>query len=737
MPLGEKQVLQISTSIFPTQISLTFELTQHRADDSLPDLACTRCRERKIRCDRERPQCKNCEREKGSANDAEDVPEDSGEGGSPDDSSPASRDAIELHIFRNRVDMTDRYHGPSSLFSLCNHFRIRALECTPPKHPRLDMLHNLCEIAGVTESFPFSTDQPLTHLLPKQQVVTALNFFFQHLDCTIDIFVQSNLLSNLERVYSQPPTPDDDPWVVCFKAITLLVLGTEISRRSDNALFGDFTRSILPSRVGLVNSRLLSTPRLINVQTLIILSVAAERFDPPGWGESLFSYACLLAKTMGLQHANIPPQDASLGDQTESAKVLQSLFTRDKTLGTTRGSVSWLSKYDCFIANGTNQQALYSDRMQLSCIQDDIHRMIQDQSRRRSISSRKQQAALQVIEEQLNAFASASGIFNTPHAFSKRRATMALEFLSTRILAFQQGSEARHAEKMRSDARASCLLLLIADGDQDEKIHKTFRTLVCPTSQAYPRDKGDASIEVQAVPFTSIFDTFSVPAFFILLEGLLRPSNGESTVQDDADLELLIKVSASYKRCIGRIQANSYHGKVGWMFEKLLGMISHLQQAEHPSSISTPPPTTAAEKSFSNSTTRVPNSPQMLAMDTAFATSTAQMPGLITSMDFSNLMMTPKDGDMRDWFTSPPTLTTPLSWDGCFPATPLLGTDLPFDMLNAMDIAGSDTTDLLTQLLSTSDCLPDLSMPCMQWSTPTPQAPFMRKRQRTYDETIE
>lgn len=34
-----------------------------QSDDSVSDQACTRCRERKIRCGRELPQCNNCERD--------------------------------------------------------------------------------------------------------------------------------------------------------------------------------------------------------------------------------------------------------------------------------------------------------------------------------------------------------------------------------------------------------------------------------------------------------------------------------------------------------------------------------------------------------------------------------------------------------------------------------------------------------------------------------------------------
>jgi hypothetical protein len=133
------------------------------------------------------------------------------------------------------------------------------------------MLQNVCDIAGSTEPFPSFGDHPPIKLLPQKQAVTAVGHFIQHVDCTTDIFVPQNLMSNLERVYSQPQQPGDDAWAVCFNVITLLVLGMEISTQAPTALVGDFARSLLPSRAALVSSRLLTTPRLINVQTLILL----------------------------------------------------------------------------------------------------------------------------------------------------------------------------------------------------------------------------------------------------------------------------------------------------------------------------------------------------------------------------------------------------------------------------------------------------------------------------------
>lgn len=191
----------------------------------------------------------------------------------PTSPSSYNDDDSDLHVFHNKVDMVDHYHGPLSLFVLCKQFRCCAMsvnnaECGAPLR---DMLQNLCERAGVLEPFPPFGGQPIINLLPKQQAITIIGLFFQRVDCSTDIFVKSNLLARVERIYSKSTEPGDDVWAICFQAITVLVWGMEISAQAGNGLFGDFARSFLPSRAALVNSSLLTTPRLINVQTLILL----------------------------------------------------------------------------------------------------------------------------------------------------------------------------------------------------------------------------------------------------------------------------------------------------------------------------------------------------------------------------------------------------------------------------------------------------------------------------------
>ncbi|KAL8725155.1 MAG: hypothetical protein Q9166_007530 [cf. Caloplaca sp. 2 TL-2023] len=628
-----------------------------------------------------------------------------------------------LHVFRNQVDMIDRYHGPSSLYVLCNHFRLRALAtsiATEPGAALQDLLQNMCDIAGAMESLPSYSDQFHIHLLPKQQAVTALDHFFKDVDYMTDIFVQSNLLANLERVYSQPMKASDEAWPICFKAIVLLVLGKEVSAQACNALFGDFARSLLPSRAALINSRLLATPRLINVQTLILLSVAAQQFDPHGWAEHLFTHACMLARTMGLHHAHHLPNDTSAVETLERAKVLRSLYTRDKSMCTTRGCIPWLLSDDCNIASqlgaAVERPAPFSDHFQLAIVQDDVYRLTNANSRRRPHSNSKLNASVRRIEQHLDQYMHTFGIFDSVVSNFPRRALIPLEFLATRILALQHGSEPSHAEQVRSDARASCQLLLIAHGDQDRQVVDAFNSLTCRTNTASPKTRNLLASEAGPVPFASILDAFSVPAFFILLEGLLQPNENDGVPGSATDLDLLRRVSACYNKSTGRMQPNSYHRKVALIFDRLLKMIElfkHPSQYQ-PGSIS--PRVSVAEMMLSNPSPPTPSlGPQ--------------------AVDFSNFFTAFPQGDLSNLSFQPTTpANSSTSWDSWLSVPSSLGPTTPSTTANVFDGISAATPDLLAHVLGPSQCFPDYSEQSKQWPATAPEPSIAPKRRRTrYD----
>ncbi|KAL8911227.1 MAG: hypothetical protein Q9171_003574 [Xanthocarpia ochracea] len=745
------------------------------------DLACTRCRERKIRCGRERPQCSNCGRDDGpdcvyqtptkrvnhlkllcdnvdrlqdrfttleshlahlTLNGTQSIDRDNrssvdfsrpastgrlslggdGDGDSDDDDNyegsgfrPLQNDySSDLHVFRSEVDMVDRYHGPSSLYVLCNQFRLRALAAGIAAGPGTDMLQSMCEIAGVTESFHSDSDHPYVHLLPKQQTITAVGHFYQHLDYATDVFVQSNLLANLERVYSQPMKPRDEVWAICFKAIVLLVLGKEFSAQAYNALFGDFARSFLPSRAALINLRLLTAPTLPNVQTLILLSVAAQQFDPHGWAELLFTHACMLARTMGLHHLHHRHSDAVTDETLERAKVLRSLYLRDKSLCTTRGCVSWLPSDDCNIASqlgaAVGPHAPFLDRFRLATIQEDIYRFINVESRRRPRPSSQLRAAVQRARQQLDQYARTFRIFDAEISYSPCRALIPLEFLATRILALQHDPGPRNTEQVRSNARASCLLLLMAHGDQDQQVIDAFTSLTCHTTQTPPQPKVSHATDTSTIPFTSVLDAFSVPAFFVLLETLLQPTDVSGSI---VDAELLRKVSTCYTESTGRLQSNSYHRKVAWIFERLLITIDTFRQPQQHLSESPTPPTSMAEMLLFNP----------LTPDSSFQPQT---------LDFSSLPVGKDLPSMSSQSTPPGGISLP--WDNWLSATSSVGPTTPFTGASSTDGFGAAMPDLLAHMLDpSSQRLPNTSGQTKEWPISASESSIAPKRRRTYE----
>jgi hypothetical protein len=209
------------------------------------------------------------------------------------DDSP-SLPPTDRHIVRGQGDSIDRYHGPCTLFALCNEFRNAVLseqqrhsspstedeaqqsrgEDKPTKSDALnDVLTRMCLDAGNEESFNLQSESRPIRLPPKQFLLIVQTYFFQWVGYETDVFVQSYFWSNAERIYSRPLTPADEVWVVCFNTIILLVLGSFGSTQGNDSLVGSqfALHFLLTVRTALNDPRVLMAPKLINVQTLALL----------------------------------------------------------------------------------------------------------------------------------------------------------------------------------------------------------------------------------------------------------------------------------------------------------------------------------------------------------------------------------------------------------------------------------------------------------------------------------
>jgi hypothetical protein len=205
---------------------------------------------------------------------------------SEDTSFPASED--------RQGHLVDRPAGPSSLSALCHEFCDLAFSAQRPSslrstkdqiqqgetedHPAQneaikDVLTRMCFDAGIEDSFNLQSDHVPIRLPPKQFLLTIQTQYFQQADYTTDIFVQSCFWSNVERIYSRPFTPADEPWAICLNTIILLVLGSESTAEGNDPLAGSqFAQPfLLTIRTALSNPRVLMAPKLVNIQALALL----------------------------------------------------------------------------------------------------------------------------------------------------------------------------------------------------------------------------------------------------------------------------------------------------------------------------------------------------------------------------------------------------------------------------------------------------------------------------------
>lgn len=358
------------------------------------------------------------------------------------------------------------------------------------------------------------------------------------------------------------------------------------------------------------------------------------------------------------------------------AKVVQALYVRDKSLCTIRGSVSWMPTHDCNIAPQLNaaidHQVLYSDIIQLAMIQDDVYRLTHTASVRSSRPSRPQIARiLRSIEHRLDHYTRTFDLFSHQISYyNSRRAMLTLNFLTTRILALQHGSEQRHAEQIRSDARVSCLLLLIAHGIRDRQVVDTFNTLAFQKTSRSNQHEGLPAVETSTVSFANVLDAFSLPAFFILLKDVLRSPVDDS--RSHSDLDLLRKVSICYINSTERMQSNSYHRKVAWTLEQLLKISDLIKNPDQHQPVSV-----ASTESMSQ---------MILSLNTQ-------------TDDYFNISPPRPIGDESSFSSSPqPMASTPFSWDLGSSIPSSLGLYTPFGSANSAAASETGISDMLDQL---------------------------------------
>lgn len=216
-------------------------------------------------------------------------------------------------------DQDDQYHGPGTLLSLCyemkeaflargsqellvkdrdalnrnNAMEVAGRDINPST--RLDspgafsvnesyiaLLERICIIAGLEP--PSEIMEPASiRVPPKQLLLMSLPQFFSQIDYSTDFFVRRRLEAQIERVYSERSTLMDDAWAICFNTIILLVWGSESwTRGNDTLMSSQFSFPLLQAmRSALDQARFLTTPKLVNVQSLGLLVCISPTLHGP------------------------------------------------------------------------------------------------------------------------------------------------------------------------------------------------------------------------------------------------------------------------------------------------------------------------------------------------------------------------------------------------------------------------------------------------------------------------
>ena len=318
--------------------------------------------------------------------------------------------------------------------------------------------------------------------------------------------------------------------------------------------------------------------------------MAAQIYYPPGFAESIFAQACVLARTMGLHQARSVPEGISPEEAQERFKVFRSLYLRDKSSSISRGSICWLPSFDCSLPSELwvrgPADSNFTARNQLAGLQDEAYRLLHSPMR----SSAEYKETLLHIEHSLEDWANASGVFSSPYA-GTRDVDLQLEFLAARICILRKSPEPGHVRPALSASKASCLLVVISFGQHEPSMIEQLDALSLSKSSSEsfgrrasrrssrggkefsPESTNSEAREYISSPFHNLLDIFSVPAFFLLVMNLVWPSSTYDESKAEEDLDLLKRTCACFEEINAKIQANNHTRRVGRAFESLLELV--------------------------------------------------------------------------------------------------------------------------------------------------------------------
>ncbi|KAJ5749141.1 uncharacterized protein N7511_010837 [Penicillium nucicola] len=453
-----------------------------------PDGACTSCRARKIKCDREKPQCSSClgdqheciyssppkrvnhikvlcesfdeiqdrlitmEKQLSRLTATLGNPNAAEQGGILEKESSVPNSTSFGHVVRDTDGQIERYHGPWTLLAQCRQLETD-LMCWPEVSTLLTrMVHDTMRLS--LDSFSAGLADMKMCLPPRQLLSVMVECFLKNADYATSIFDHQSLYHAIDRVYQDPANPEEKPWVLCFNLIILLTLGAEHPLQSEDP----FVRPMLQAvHVAAGNSRLFMEPRLVSVQALALFSLFVQQCytDNEALGDSIFAQACQLARQMGLPQPYGCTSNSILTpvEVDERQRVYQSLYIRNRYSTTASGGLVWLPNG----VSSTGTVTALAVHWELAKLQDEVHRLLGAPD----LTSSDRRAVVAQLREKLKLWQETRLLPSLLEPMTVDRVVLYLGFLGTRMYIGMESKETDR-EEVLDDCRLSCLLLIVS-----------------------------------------------------------------------------------------------------------------------------------------------------------------------------------------------------------------------------------------------------------------------------------
>lgn len=430
-------------------------------------------------------------------------------------------------VLRDSSMLVERFHGPWTLAADCRDLSTQLTSHAGFNESIGGLLNRTMKDAVDIDDeqvLQLFDDKPMEQhapcLPPKQFLTVMLDTFFRLADYQTDIFLSQHVDQAVDVVYRDPSNPSHLIWILCLNLMTLLALGVDQPLNRDD----HFVKPILQTvHTIAAKPSLFMSQRLITVQALALLSLLAEQYHSEILADHTFIQACILAKTMGLNHTDgtTSPSDFSPVEVEERRMVFRSLYMRDRCSTTTWGVLLWLpsphhmngsERYSSATADtGFGLNRALSARWELTMIQDALHNALV-QANNTSKSLHQRSMALARVQQRLRAWSKRHEVPGPDPPAATEDISLSLAFLGTYIRAFQAGRNtnsnspglASNSEQELHAARLSCLLIATScSSNPDGAFMDRLERLLEATSSSESRHSVSAASSASSSPPSS------------------------------------------------------------------------------------------------------------------------------------------------------------------------------------------------------------------------------------------